>query len=155
MKFVAKDPRFLGILNDRDRERLYGIFLVEKEKKERAKAAKKHDEAAGVYTKILRVCCYIYRDLILLQANVTLDTIWADFYPKVRQVPAIKELGDLECLHIYTQHIASLEDKEKETTDLRRKYAEKRARRARMEFRVRVSFSIPPSDAAIGSYRII
>lgn len=60
MKILAKDMRIISIVNDRDRERLFSVFISEKEAKERAKAAKKHDVAINAYNAILRVLPFLY-----------------------------------------------------------------------------------------------
>jgi hypothetical protein len=55
LKAVAGDPRALGLLTERDKERLYGVFLIEKENKDREKASKKREECIAIFNKILRV----------------------------------------------------------------------------------------------------
>jgi len=115
MALISNDPRFMIIVGDRERERLFYEFNDQRTRKERDEARKRRREGMENFRQFLES-----------NKSVTVDTQWRIFKDQVEDNPVFKDIDKLDSLTVFMEYI-----KELESRDIERLKQEKVERRTR------------------------
>ncbi|PNT63725.1 hypothetical protein BRADI_4g20404v3 [Brachypodium distachyon] len=118
------DKRFSAVEHPRDREDLFEYFLVDLQKKERAKAAEEHKRHVVEYRVFLESCGFI-------KAN----TQWRKVQDRLEDDEHCSRLEKIDRLDIFQEYIWDLEEKEEEQKWIQKEQARRQERKNRHEFR--------------------
>jgi len=101
MTLVSTDQRFMLIVGDRERERLYNEFIEQRARKERDDARKRRREGMENFRQFLES-----------NKTVSVDTQWRVFKEQVADNPVFKEIDKLDSLSVFMDYIKELESKD-------------------------------------------
>jgi len=101
MTLISSDPRFMLIVGDRERERLFNDFLDERARRELSEARKRRREGMENF-----------RIFLESDKSVSVDTQWRVFKEKIADHPFFKELDKLDSLSVFMDHIKRLESED-------------------------------------------
>ncbi|KAM0951753.1 putative WW domain, FF domain, WW domain superfamily, FF domain superfamily protein [Dioscorea sansibarensis] len=119
------DERFSAVERTRDREDLFEAYLLELQKKERAKAAEEHKKNILEYKIFLESCDYI-------KAN----SQWRKFQDRLEADERCSRLEILDRLEIFQEYIRGLEKEEEEQKKIQKDQLRRVERRNRDAFRI-------------------
>ncbi|OAY85434.1 Pre-mRNA-processing protein 40A [Ananas comosus] len=118
------DERFSAVERARDREDLYESYMVELQKKERAKAAEEHKRNIMEYRAFLESCDFI-------KAN----TQWRKVQDRLEDDERCSRLEKIDRLEIFQEYIHDLEKEEVEQRKIQKEQIRRLERKNRDEFR--------------------
>ncbi|XP_020581974.1 pre-mRNA-processing protein 40A [Phalaenopsis equestris] len=118
------DERFSAVDRPRDREDLFDNYLVELQKKERAKAAEDHKHNIIEYRAFLDSCDFI-------KAN----TQWRKVQDRLEDDERCSRLEKIDRLEIFQEYIQDLEKEEEEQKKIQREQLRRQERKNRDAFR--------------------
>ncbi|XP_073112441.1 pre-mRNA-processing protein 40A isoform X1 [Elaeis guineensis] len=118
------DERFHAVERPRDREDLFESYLVDLQKKERAKAAEEHKRNIMEYRAFLESCDFI-------KAN----TQWRKVQDRLEDDERCSRLEKIDRLEIFQEYIHDLEKEEEEQRKIQKEQLRRQERKNRDEFR--------------------
>ncbi|KAI0499429.1 hypothetical protein KFK09_020332 [Dendrobium nobile] len=118
------DERFSAVDRPRDREDLFEIYLVELQKKERAKAADDHKHNIIEYRAFLESCDFIKA-----------TTQWRKVQDRLEDDERCSRLEKIDRLEIFQEYIQDLEKEEEEQKKILREQLRRQERKNRDAFR--------------------
>lgn len=118
------DERFSAVDRSRDREDLFETYLVELQKKERAKAAEDHKHNIVEYRSFLESCDFI-------KAN----TQWRKVQDRLEDDERCSRLEKIDRLEIFQEYVQDLEKEEEEQKKIQREQIRRLERKNRDAFR--------------------
>jgi pre-mRNA-processing factor 40 len=124
MTLVSTDQRFMLIVGDRERERLYNEFIEQRARKERDDARKRRREGMENFRQFLES-----------NKTVSVDTQWRVFKEQVADNPVFKEIDKLDSLSVFMDYIKELESKDIEKLKQEKLERRTKSRKCREGFR--------------------
>jgi len=124
MTLISNDPRFIIIVGDRERERLFYEFNDQRTRKERDEARKRRREGMENFRQFLET-----------NKAVTVDTQWRIFKDQVEDNPVFKDIDKLDSLTVFMEYIKELESKDIERLKLEKVERRTRSRKCREAYR--------------------
>ncbi|XP_010273523.1 PREDICTED: pre-mRNA-processing protein 40A [Nelumbo nucifera] len=118
------DERFKAVERPRDREDLFENYLVELQKKERAKAQEEHKRNIMEYRQFLESCDFI-------KAN----SQWRKVQDRLEDDERCSRLEKIDRLEIFQEYIRDLEKEEEEQRKIQKEQLRRAERKNRDEFR--------------------
>ncbi|KAM0935079.1 putative WW domain, FF domain, WW domain superfamily, FF domain superfamily protein [Dioscorea sansibarensis] len=118
------DVRFTAIERTRDREDLFESYLVELQKKERARMMEEHKRNIMDYKAFLESCDYI-------KAN----SQWRKVQSRLESDPRCSRLEKIDRLQIFQDYVNDLEKEEEEQRKIKKEQLKRAERRNRDDFR--------------------
>jgi len=124
MTLISTDPRYLLIVGDRERERLYNEFIDQRARRERDESRKRRREGMENFR-------------LFLESNksVTVDTQWRTFNEQHGDNPIFSQIDKLDSLTVFMEYIKELESKDIEKLKQEKLERRTRSRKARESFR--------------------
>lgn len=122
--FFEDDERFKAVERTKDREDLFGDYIEELEKKERAKALEEHKRNRMEFIEFLRSCDFI-------KAN----SQWRKVQDRLEADERCSRLEKIDRLEIFQEYTRDLEKEEEEQRKLQMEETRKAERKNREEFR--------------------
>ncbi|GMQ01204.1 hypothetical protein CsSME_00047922 [Camellia sinensis var. sinensis] len=121
---IEDDERFKAVERAKDREDVFEDYIVELEKKERAKALEEHKRNRMEYLNFLKSCDFI-----------TASSQWRKVQDRLEDDERCSRLEKIDRLEIFQEHLRDLEREEEEQMKLRMEELRKAERKNRDEFR--------------------
>ncbi|KAJ4965047.1 hypothetical protein NE237_016896 [Protea cynaroides] len=118
------DERFKAVERGRDREDLFESYLVELQKKERAKAQEEHKRNVMEYRQFLESCDFI-------KAN----SQWRKVQDRLEDDERCSRLEKIDRLEIFQEYIRDLEKEDEEHRKIQKEQQRRAERKNRDEFR--------------------
>ncbi|WOK94974.1 pre-mRNA-processing protein 40A-like isoform X1 [Canna indica] len=118
------DERFSAVERPREREDLFESYLVELQKKERAKAAEEHKRNIMEYRSFLESCDFI-----------KVNSQWRKVQDRLEDDERCSLLEKIDRLEIFQEYIHDLEKEEEEQRKLQKEQLRRKERKNRDEFR--------------------
>uniref|UniRef100_A0A453MT90 FF domain-containing protein n=1 Tax=Aegilops tauschii subsp. strangulata TaxID=200361 RepID=A0A453MT90_AEGTS len=118
------DERFNAVERPKEREDLFENYLVELQKKEKAKAAEEHKRRIAEYREFLESCDFI-------KAN----TQWRKVQDRLEDDERYARLEKIDRLDVFQDYIRHLEKEEEEQKRIRKEQLRRQERKNRDEFR--------------------
>ncbi|XP_006644254.2 pre-mRNA-processing protein 40A isoform X2 [Oryza brachyantha] len=118
------DKRFSAVERPREREDLFENYLMELQKKERARAAEEHKKHIAEYRAFLESCEFI-------KAN----TQWRKVQDRLEDDERCSRLEKIDRLEIFQEYIRDLEKEEEEHKRIHKEKIRRQERKNRDEFR--------------------
>uniref|UniRef100_A0A0D9V1R2 Pre-mRNA-processing protein 40A n=1 Tax=Leersia perrieri TaxID=77586 RepID=A0A0D9V1R2_9ORYZ len=118
------DDRFSAVERGREREDLFENYLMELQKKERARAAEEHKKHIADYRAFLESCEFI-------KAN----TQWRKVQERLEDDERCFRLEKIDRLEIFQEYIRDLEKEEEEQKRIQKEQVRRQERKNRDEFR--------------------
>eukprot|EP01124_Arcella_intermedia_P016949 TRINITY_DN2356_c1_g1_i2.p1 TRINITY_DN2356_c1_g1~~TRINITY_DN2356_c1_g1_i2.p1 ORF type:complete len:800 (-),score=237.79 TRINITY_DN2356_c1_g1_i2:128-2527(-) len=125
MTLISGDPRYLLIMGDRERERLFNNFIELRSRKERDDARKRRRDGM-----------IAFRQFLESNKAITIETQWRSFKEKISANPILEDMDVLDSLSVFMEYIKELEAKENERLKLERQERRTKSRKCRDAFRV-------------------
>jgi len=124
MNAISSDPRFMLIVGDRERERLFNDFLDERARRELSEARKRRREGMENFR-------------LFLESNktVTVDRQLRLFKEQIADHPVFKELDKLDSLTVFMDHVKRLESEDIDKLKKEKLERRTRSRKSRESFR--------------------
>jgi len=124
MTLISTDQRFMLIVGDRERERLYNEFIDQRSRKERDESRKRRREGMENFRQFLES-----------NKSVTVDTQWRLFKEQVADHPSFKDIDKLDSLSVFMDYIKDLESKDIEKLKEEKLDRRNKSRKCREGFR--------------------
>ncbi|KAG8051735.1 hypothetical protein GUJ93_ZPchr0001g29805, partial [Zizania palustris] len=121
---LEDDERFSAVERPREREDLFENYLIELQKKERAKAAEENKRHIAEYRAFLESCDFI-------KAN----TQWRKVQDRLEDDDRCSRLEKIDRLEIFQEYIRDLEKEEEEHKRIQKEQLRRKERKHRDEFR--------------------
>ncbi|KAM7470535.1 hypothetical protein LguiA_008718 [Lonicera macranthoides] len=118
------DERFIAVERAKDREDLFEDYILELEKKERAKAAEENRRNRAEYIEFLKSCDFIKA-----------SSQWRKVQDRLEADERCSRLEKIDRLEIFQEYLRDLEKEEEEQRKLRMEEVRKTERKNRDEFR--------------------
>lgn len=118
------DERFNAVERSKEREDLFENYLVELQKKEKAKAAEEHKRRIAEYREFLESCDFI-------KAN----TQWRKVQDRLEDDERCARLEKIDRLDVFQDYIRHLEKEEEEQKRIQKEQLRRQERKNRDEFR--------------------
>jgi pre-mRNA-processing factor 40 len=118
------DERFKAVDRPREREDLFENYLVELQKKEKAKAAEEHKRHVAEYRAFLESCDFI-----------KVNTQWRKVQERLEDDERCFRLEKIDRLDVFQEYIRDLEKEEEEQRRIQKEQTRRQERKNRDEFR--------------------
>ncbi|KQK17847.1 pre-mRNA-processing protein 40A [Brachypodium distachyon] len=118
------DERFNAVERPREREDLFENYLVELQKKEKAKAAEEHKRHVAEYRAFLESCDFIKA-----------STQWRKVQDRLEDDERCSRLEKIDRLDVFQEYIRDLEKEEEEQKRIQKEHTRRQERKNRDEFR--------------------
>ncbi|XXG75331.1 hypothetical protein AAC387_Pa07g3861 [Persea americana] len=118
------DERFTAVERERDREDLFESYLVDLQKKERAKAQEEHKRNIMEYREFLKSCDFI-------KAN----SQWRKVQDRLEDDERCSRLEKIDRLEVFQEYIRDLEKEEEEQRKIQKEQLRRAERKNRDDFR--------------------
>ncbi|XP_072990697.1 pre-mRNA-processing protein 40A-like isoform X1 [Typha latifolia] len=118
------DERFSAVERARDREDLFESYLVDLQKKERAKAAEEHKRNIVEYRAFLESCDFI-----------KVNSQWRKVQDRLEDDERCSRLEKIDRLEIFQEYIHDLEKEEEDQRKIQKEKVRRQERKNRDEFR--------------------
>jgi len=124
MTLISTDPRYLLVMGDRERERLFNDYIDQRVRREREDARKRRRDGMENFRQFLEA-----------SSAVTVDTQWRTFKEQCADDPIFTDIDKLDSLNVFMEYIKELEVKEVERLKQEKLERRTRSRKCREAFR--------------------
>jgi len=124
MTLISTDSRYLLVMGDRERERLFNDYIEQRLKREREDARKRRRDGMENFRQFLEA-----------SSAVTVETQWRTFKDQVADDPIFTDIDKLDSLNVFMEYIKELEVKEVERIKQDKLERRTRSRKCREAFR--------------------